>query len=79
MRVGGKRVLKIPPKLAYGDRGAGSIIPGGAHLVFDCELKGIANSPLEETIAELSSNRFNLLALVLIIGNVVYVALGSNN
>eukprot|EP00985_Skeletonema_marinoi_P022612 scaffold14535_cov198-Skeletonema_marinoi.AAC.1 len=39
MKVGGKRVLKIPPQLAYGDRGAGDVIPGGAHLQFDCESK----------------------------------------
>ena len=41
MKIGERRKIILPSRLAYGDRGAGGIIPGGATLYFDVELLGI--------------------------------------
>lgn len=43
MKEGGKAILVIPSDLAYGDRGAGGVIPGGATLVFDVELVSVGD------------------------------------
>ncbi|HEU5402360.1 MAG TPA: FKBP-type peptidyl-prolyl cis-trans isomerase [Terriglobales bacterium] len=41
MPVGSKWQLYVPANLAYGDRGAGEVIPPGSVLVFDVELLSI--------------------------------------
>ncbi len=41
MLIGEKRELTIAPEMAYGNRGAGNVIPPGATLIFEVELFGL--------------------------------------
>jgi len=47
MRVGEVRELTIAPELAYGERGAGDVIPPGATLVFEVELADLKGTAVQ--------------------------------
>uniref|UniRef100_A0A7S0PYG7 peptidylprolyl isomerase n=1 Tax=Coccolithus braarudii TaxID=221442 RepID=A0A7S0PYG7_9EUKA len=72
MRVGGKRQLSIPSTLGYGANGAGSAIPPGASLQFECELVGV-ESGVSGFMSTFPGGKQNLvLAAVLALSFVPY-------
>jgi peptidylprolyl isomerase len=67
MRVGGKRTLRIPPNLGYGDVGFTFLVPANAHLEFDIELTSVASNPIEEAFALAYAQRGRLITVVLLL------------
>ncbi len=50
MLIGEKRELTIAPEMGYGDRGAGGVIPPGATLLFEVELRNL-QGPTDDAAA----------------------------
>jgi FKBP-type peptidyl-prolyl cis-trans isomerase len=45
MNIGDKMLLFLPAKLAYGERGAGGVIPPNTNLVFELEISDKSSAP----------------------------------
>lgn len=65
MRPGSRRILKIPPELAYGKAGAGNDIPPNATLIFDVELVAVKPPPFSSiSNAELETKMQNGIKVI---------------
>jgi hypothetical protein len=68
IKEGGKRRLRVPPELAYGEKGAGNgKIPPNADLEFDIEVTKVARAGLGATVALVGQNRLYLFAVLLLV------------
>jgi len=73
MKIGGKRKIKIPPSLAYGENGVKNLIPTNAYLIFEIEILNIESHQyilindyslkdiLNEKIIQVSKNNIKLI------------------
>ena len=50
MKVGGRRILSLPPEMAYGDKGMEGVIPEKSTLVFDIQLIRVDKKGAEQKL-----------------------------
>lgn len=66
IREGGRRKIRVPPELAYQDKGAGNgKIPPNSDLEFDVEVTKVARGPIAGTLAMVGQNRLILFVILL--------------
>jgi hypothetical protein len=47
MKVGGRRLVRVPPNKGYGDRWYRGVVPPDSHLEFDVTVVNVADGPLD--------------------------------
>lgn len=62
--VGTKRLIKVPPNLAYGKRGAKGV-PPMSDLIFEVEVKGVARNGFEKILAKIGTDRLIGFAILI--------------
>ncbi len=66
IKEGGRRRIRVPPELAYKDKGAGNgKIPPNSDLEFDVEVTSVARGPIAGTLALVGQNRLILFSILL--------------
>jgi hypothetical protein len=65
IKEGGKRIIRIPPKLAYGEIGVRAKIPPNSDLEMEVEVAKIAKGPIAGNLALVGENRAILFAVLL--------------
>ncbi|KAL3795460.1 hypothetical protein HJC23_000818 [Cyclotella cryptica] len=48
MKVGGRRLVRVPPNKGYGDKWYRGVVPPDSHLEFDVTVVQVAEGPLDE-------------------------------
>ena len=48
MKVGGRRLVRVPPNKGYGDNWFRGVVPPNSHLEFDVTLVNVADGPVDE-------------------------------
>jgi len=48
MKVGGRRLVRVPPNKGYGDKWYRGVVPPDSHLEFDVTVVQVADGPLDE-------------------------------
>jgi FKBP-type peptidyl-prolyl cis-trans isomerase len=65
IKEGGKRIIRLPPKLAYGNKGAGNgKIPPNSDLEFEVEVTSVARGPIAGTLAMVGKTRVSGFAVL---------------
>jgi peptidylprolyl isomerase len=78
MKTGGKRVIRIPSVLAYGEKGARNVIPPNTDLEFEIEVEKISRGIFETNLTMIGENRaIGFVALFILAGLAPMIGIGE--